>query len=303
MEVNIILFKKFIQIYFMLKELIKKREILIAPGVFNPISALLCKNMGYEVLYFSGASFSGSLALPDLGLITLTEVTYSVKQITSIVDLPIIVDANTGYGEAINVYRTVKELEKAGASAIHIEDQVLPKKCGHLEGKILINEEDMVKKIKMAIEARKNEEFLIIARTDARSVEGLERAIERAKIYVEAGADMIFPEALESIEEFKKFSKEIKVPLIANMTEFGKTPYITVEEFKEIGYKIVLFPVTLLRVSLYAMKEVLKEIKEKGTQKYFLDKMMSRKEFYELIGYNSYIEMDKKIANIKLKNF
>jgi methylisocitrate lyase len=281
----------------MLRELIKNREILIAPGVFNPITALLCKKMGFEVLYFSGASFSGSLALPDLGMITLTEVVEEVKKITSIVNLPLIVDANTGFGETINVYRTVKELERAGASAIQIEDQVMPKKCGHLEGKILVKEEDMVKKIRMAIEARKSEDFLIIARTDARSVEGLERAIERAKIYVEAGADMIFPEALESLEEFKEFAKNIKVPLVANMTEFGKTPYITVEEFKEAGYKIVLFPVTLLRVSLYAMKEVLKEIKEKGTQKYFLDKMMSRKEFYDLIDYYSYINLDKKVAN------
>jgi len=281
----------------MLRELIKNREILIAPGVFNPITALLCKKMGFEVLYFSGASFSGSLALPDLGMITLTEVVEEVKKITSIVNLPLIVDADTGFGETINVYRTVKELERAGASAIQIEDQVMPKKCGHLEGKILVKEEDMVKKIRMAIEARKSEDFLIIARTDARTVEGLERAIERAKIYVEAGADMIFPEALESLEEFKEFGKNIKVPLVANMTEFGKTPYITVEEFKEAGYKIVLFPVTLLRVSLYAMKEVLKEIKEKGTQKYFLDKMMSRKEFYDLIDYYSYINLDKKVAN------
>jgi methylisocitrate lyase len=281
----------------MLRELIKNKEILIAPGVFNPITALLCKKMGFEVLYFSGASFSGSLALPDLGMITLTEVVEEVKKITSIVNLPLIVDADTGFGETINVYRTVKELEKAGASAIQIEDQVMPKKCGHLEGKILVKEEDMVKKIRMAIEARKSEDFLIIARTDARTVEGLERAIERAKIYVEAGADMIFPEALESLEEFKEFGKNIKVPLVANMTEFGKTPYITVEEFKEAGYKIVLFPVTLLRVSLYAMKEVLKEIKEKGTQKYFLDKMISRKEFYDLIDYYSYINLDKKVAN------
>ena len=280
----------------MLRELIKNKEILIAPGVFNPITALLCKKMGFEILYFSGASFSGSLALPDLGMITLTEVVEEVKKITSIVNLPLIVDADTGFGETINVYRTVKELEKAGASAIQIEDQVMPKKCGHLEGKILVKEEDMVKKIRMAIEARKSEDFLIIARTDARTVEGLERAIERAKIYVEAGADMIFPEALESLEEFKEFGKNIKVPLVANMTEFGKTPYITIEEFKEAGYKIVLFPVTLLRVSLYAMKEVLKEIKEKGTQKYFLDKMMSRKEFYDLIDYYSYIDLDMKVS-------
>src|SRR5579875_904319 len=252
-----------------------------AIGVFNGISALLCQKLGFEILYLSGAAFSGSMALPDLGIITLTEVKRLVEEIRMVSNLPIIVDVDTGYGEAINVYRTVKELEAAGANAIQIEDQVMPKKCGHLEDKQLVNVEEMIKKIKMALHARKGDDFLIIARTDARTVEGIDSAIERAKLYLEAGADVIFPEALESLDEFKKFAKEVKAPLIANMTEFGKTPYLTLEEFRSAGYDIVLFPVTLLRASLFAMKEVLREIKDKGTQKDFLSKMMTRKEFYE----------------------
>ncbi len=277
-------------------ELIKENEIIVAPGVFNPISALLCKHFNFKAIYLSGAAYTGSLALPDLGIITLTEVAEEVRRIKSIVDLPLIVDANTGFGETINVLRAVRELEKAGASAIQIEDQVNPKKCGHLEGKMLVDEIEMAKKIKMAKESRKSEDFLIIARTDARSVEGLDRAIERAKLYLKAGADIIFPEALQSLDEFKEFSKKINGILMANMTEFGKTPYITVEEFKEAGCKIVIFPVTLLRASLFAMKEVLSEIKNKGTQKYILNKLMTREEFYQLIDYYGYIDFDNKIA-------
>jgi methylisocitrate lyase len=285
-----------------LRALIEGNEIIVAPGVFNPISALLCKNIGFKAVYLSGAALTGSLALPDLGIITLTEVAEEVRKIRRIVDLPIIVDADTGYGETINVFRAVKELETAGASAIQIEDQVNPKKCGHLEGKMLVDEIEMAKKIRMAKEARKNDDFLIIARTDARAVEGIERAIERAKLYLEAGADIIFPEALESFEEFKLFSSKVKCTLMANMTEFGKTPYITVEEFKEAGYKIVIFPVTLLRASLFAMKETLQEIKSKGTQKFVINKLMTRSEFYELIKYYDYIELDNKIAKSFLKD-
>jgi len=282
-----------------LRELLDKQA-RPAIGVYNGISALLCQKLGFEILYLSGASFSGSMALPDLGIITLPEVKRLVEEIRAVSDLPLIVDIDTGYGEAINVYRTIRELEAAGANAVHIEDQVMPKKCGHLEDKQLVSVDDMVKKIKMAINARKKDDFLIIARTDARTVEGLDSAIDRAKQYLEAGADMIFPEALESLEEFKKFAKEVRAPLIANMTEFGKTPYLTLKEFKEAGYDIVLFPVTLLRVSLYAMREVLKEIKEKGTQRDYLSKMMTRTEFYELIGYYNYIELDKKVASSTL---
>ena len=250
--------------------------------------------MGFKSVYLSGAALTGSLAMPDLGLITLTELSMFTRYITRVIRIPVIVDADTGFGEAINVERTVRELEDAGAAAIQIEDQILPKKCGHLAGKQLVSPDDMVRKIVAAVEARRKE-TLIIARTDARGVEGLEKAIERANMYVEAGADIIFPEALESLEEFKEFARRVKAPLLANMTEFGKTPYITVDEFKEAGYKIVIFPVTTFRASMKASKEVLEEIKMRGTQRYILDKLMTRREFYELIGYYEYEHRDKAI--------
>ncbi len=278
-----------------LRELMKKRDIIVAPGVYNPAVALLAERMGFEAIYLSGAALTGSLAMPDLGVITLSELTAMTRYITRVTRIPLIVDADTGFGEAINVVRTVRDLEDAGAAAIQLEDQVLPKKCGHLAGKKLVPPEEMVKKIVAAVNARRKE-TVIIARTDARGVEGLEEAIWRANLYVEAGADVIFPEALQSLEEFKEFARKVKAPLLANMTEFGKTPYITVEEFKEAGYKIVIFPVTTFRASMKASLIVLKEIKEKGTQKHILDQLMTRKEFYDLIGYYEYEKRDTDVA-------
>ena len=277
-----------------LRRLIRREPVIVAPGVYNAAVALLAERMGFKAAYLSGAALTGSMAMPDLGLITLSELALHASYITRVTRIPLIVDADTGFGEAINVQRAVRELEAAGAAAVQIEDQVLPKKCGHLAGKQLVPPEDMVKKIIAAAEARRRE-TVIIARTDARSVEGLEAAIERAQLYVEAGADVIFPEALESIEEFREFARKVKAPLLANMTEFGRTPYITVEEFREAGYKIVVFPVTTFRASMKASMEVLREIKERGTQKHVLDKLMTRKEFYELIGYHEYEEADKII--------
>ncbi len=280
-----------------LRRLIEERDIVVAPGVFNPAVALLAEKMGFEALYLSGAALTGSLAMPDLGIITLTELALFTSYITRVVSVPLIVDADTGFGEAINVQRTVRELEQAGAAAIQIEDQVLPKKCGHLSGKKLVPPEEMVKKIIAAVEARRKD-TVIIARTDARSVEGLDSAVERAKLYVEAGADVIFPEALQSLEEFEYFAKQLPgVPLLANMTEFGKTPYLTVEQFKQAGFKIVIFPVTTFRYAMGAVREALRVLKEEGTQKPLLDKMMTRWEFYELIGYKVYEEVDSKIAS------
>jgi len=280
-----------------LRRLLEERDIVVAPGVFNPAVALLAEKMGFEALYLSGAALTGSLAMPDLGIITLTELALFTSYITRVVSVPLIVDADTGFGEAINVQRTVRELEQAGAAAIQIEDQVLPKKCGHLSGKKLVPPEEMVKKIIAAVEARRRD-TVIIARTDARSVEGLDSAVERAKLYVEAGADVIFPEALRSLEEFEYFAKQLPgVPLLANMTEFGKTPYLTVEQFKQAGFKIVIFPVTTFRYAMGAVREALRVLKEEGTQKPLLDKMMTRWEFYELIGYKVYEEVDSKIAS------
>ncbi len=277
-----------------LRELLKKPGIIVAPGVFNPATALLVEKMGFKAAYLSGAALTGSLAMPDLGIITLSELVEMTRYITRVARIPLIVDADTGFGEAINVVRTVRELEEAGAAAVQIEDQVLPKKCGHLAGKQLIPPEEMAKKIRAAVEARRH--ILVIARTDARGVEGLEAAIERAQLYLEAGADIIFPEALESEEEFAEFARRVKAPLLANMTEFGRTPYITVKRFEELGYKIVIFPVTLFRVAMGAMREALKVLKEHGTQKPLLDKMMTRQEFYELIGYYEYEKRDTEIA-------
>ena len=277
-----------------LRELLKKEDIIVTPGVFDPASALLVESIGFKSAYLSGAALTGSLAMPDLGLITFSELLDATRRITNVINIPLIVDSDTGFGESLNVYRTVKELEEAGAAAIQIEDQDMPKKCGHLAGKKTISAEDMVKKIVAANNARKD--MLIVARTDSRATEGIEAAIERAKMYLEAGADVIFPEALTSLEEFKLFAKEVKAPLLANMTEFGKTPYITAQEFKEAGFKIVIFPVTTFRAAMKAMKDTLMEIKEKGTQKYILDKIMSREEFYQLIGYYEYEKRDNEFA-------
>jgi methylisocitrate lyase len=276
-------------------EVLRKADFLIIPGVFNPFTALLAEKVGFKAVYLSGGALTSSLGLPDLGVITLDEVAWMVRRIREVTDIPIIVDADTGFGEAINVYRAVKVLERAGVNAIQIEDQVLPKKCGHLNGKEVVRPKEMVEKIKAALKARK--EMLIIARVDSRGVYGLDDAIERGKMYLEAGADIIFPEALESKEEFARFAKEVKSPLLANMTEFGKTPLITAQEFKEMGYKYVIFPVTIFRVAAKAMKEALEVLLKEGTQKSLIDKMMTRKEQYEVINYYFYENLDKELAN------
>lgn len=268
-----------------LKGLMKK-GIVVMPGVFNAITARLVEDAGFKALYISGAGLANGVAgLPDIGLLTMTEVLTQSKYIIDAVDIPSLVDGDTGFGEAVNVERMVKELEGIGAGGVHIEDQELPKKCGHLPGKRLVSPQAMAEKVSTAVEARLDDDFLIIARTDARGIEGLDGAIKRANLYLEAGADAIFPEALESKEEFITFARELKAPLLANMTEFGKTPYITVEEFQEMGYSMVIFPLTTMRVMLKAVKEAIERLKLDGTQKGFLDKMFTREEVYRLIGY------------------
>ncbi|MFP3318181.1 MAG: methylisocitrate lyase [Thermoplasmata archaeon] len=279
-----------------LRRLISK-GITIAPGVFNGITAIIAERTGFRALYLSGSGIAGSMGLPDLSLTTLSEVSEEVRKIASVTRLPVIVDVDTGFGEALNVIRTVRMMESSGASAIHIEDQELPKKCGHLPGKKLIPENEMVKKIIAAVESRKNSDFIIIARTDARAVEGLEDAIRRANLYLEAGADMIFPEALETREEFGKFSKEVKAPLLANMTEFGKSPLLSASDLENLGYRIVIFPLTVFRASLLTAENVYREIFEKGTQSGILEKLMTRKRFYDLIGYDEYEAEDKNISD------
>lgn len=274
-----------------LRKLVGGKKIVVAPGVFSPVVARLAEKMGFRALYFSGAGFSNLLALPDLGVTTLTEVARATGQVTSQVRVPLIVDVDTGFGEALNVARTVEEMKKAGAAAIHIEDQVLPKRCGHLEGKELVEVDEMVKKLVSAKSAA-GRELLIIARTDARTVEGIDAAIERARTYTRAGADMLFPEALESREEFAEFRKKTSAPLMANMTEFGRTPYMSAADFEELGYSLVIFPVTAFRAMMKSVKQALAELRAHGTQKGMLGSLMTRKEFYELIDYYRYEEAD-----------
>lgn len=276
-----------------------EQGIIQLPGAHDAMAALLAKQTGFQALYLSGGAFSASLGLPDLGLITLSELATRTREISRATGLPILVDIDTGFGSVLHVTRTVHEMVEAGAAAVQMEDQDLPKKCGHLNGKKLVSTEEMCYKIQAARKA--NQEIVIVARTDAKAVEGIEAAIERAKAYVDAGADAIFPEALQTEEEFKRFAAEIKVPLLANMTEFGQTPYFTADQFAEWGYKMVIYPVTSLRVAAKAIEQVYRLIKETGTQKEALDKMQTRKELYETIGYFDYEALDNHIAKTVLK--
>ena len=277
------------------------RGMVVTPGVFNGISALIAEKHGFRALYLSGSGVAGGMGLPDLSLTSLSDVVEEVRRIKLVSGLPLIVDVDTGFGEVLNVERTVKEIERAGASAIHIEDQVLPKKCGHLEGKKLVEVEEMVEKIQAASKSKKNKDFIVIARTDARSVDGIDSAIERAKLYQRAGADGIFPEALESEEEFKEFAKKVKGILLANMTEFGKSPLLSAKELEKLGYRIVIFPLTAFRGALKKIDEVYSDLSKKGTQREFISNMMSRKEYYDLINYSSYEDEDKKLKEKSTK--
>jgi len=281
-----------------LRKLLSGKRTIAVPGVFNPAVALLAEDAGFECLYLSGSAFANSMGLPDLGVTTLTEIAAAAGRITTAVpSMPLIVDVDTGFGEVVNVARTVREMEKAGAAAIQIEDQVMPKRCGHLDGKEVVEPAEMAKKIIAAKDAAKTE-LVIIARTDAAEMEGLDRAIERAKLYQKAGADVIFPEALKSKEEFAEFAKKVRGPLLANMTEFGKTPYLSLSDFSSLGegYKLVIFPVTTFRVAMKAMRDALRELSKSGTQKRLLEKMMTRDEFYELTDYRSFERADQATA-------
>jgi len=279
-----------------LRKLLARGEIVPIPGVFSPSVALLAEKAGFRALYLSGAAFSGLLGLPDVGMVTLTEVAQAAGQITSRVDLPLIVDIDTGFGEVVNVARTVSEMERVNAAAVQIEDQVMPKKCGHLDGKELVEPEDMVEKVVAARGASRN--LVIVARTDAASVEGIDSAVERARLYVKAGADVIFPEALRTRSEFKEFARKLDAPLLANMTEFGKTEYIPVSEFRKMGYELVIFPVTAFRVMMGSVRAALEELSRSGTQKGLLKEMMTRDEFYDLIDYDSYARVDSSVEKI-----
>jgi methylisocitrate lyase len=265
------------------------------PGAPNALMGRLIEEMGFPAMYLSGAAFSaGVVGMPDIGLFTLTELAQQVQYLTAQVVTPVIVDADTGFGDTANVERTVVELERAGAAAIQLEDQELPKRCGHLSGKSLVSTDAMCAKVRAAVAARGDDSLVIIARTDARGVDSFEAAIDRARKYVAAGADWIFPEALATREEFAAFAMAIDVPLIANMTEFGKSPLLSFTELSEMGYAAVLYPVTLLRVAMKAAETALSILATDGTQRDLLDLMQTRQELYDLLDYNSYEERDRE---------
>ena len=269
-----------------LRELIFKEAVMM-PGVPNAAMARQVEQVGFNAVYISGAGMANATAgVPDIGLLTLTEVTQLASYIANVVKIPAIVDADTGFGGAENVARTIQELEKAGLAGCHIEDQEFPKRCGHLAGKSIVDVEEMVGKIKAAVAVRRDPDFMIIARTDARAVEDFDRAVERAGEYLAAGADAIFPEALQSADEFRDFAKAIDLPLLANMTEFGKSPLLSFKELCDFGYKMVIFPMSAFRVAMKASEGFLHALKKAGTQSDWLDKMQTRQELYDLLDYD-----------------
>ena len=281
-----------------LKSLIDDNQYVLTPGVFSPLIAMMAEKKGFKSLYFSGAAFSAMKGIPDIGIFTFQELFDAVIEITKMSNLPLIVDVDTGFGEVINVTRTVSDLESIGVAAIQIEDQLFPKRCGHLEGKEIIESNEFAKKIYAAKSVSKD--MLVIARTDAKAVEGIDSAIERAKLYKDAGADIIFPEALETEEEFKFFAESVNGEMLANMTEFGKTPYYPAEKFADMGYKIIIYPVSSLRTALNAISDLFDEIMETGTQVKFVEDMLTRKDLYNLINYDSYVKMDKSLGGYDL---
>jgi len=279
-----------------LKNKLTKKKILRFPGAYNPLSAKLINEIGFDGIYISGAIMSNDLGLPDIGLTTLKEVSYRANQISRVTDLPSIVDADTGFK---NCKKTIETFEKLGLSACHIEDQIDEKRCGHLDNKEIISSKEMEKKIKSCVSARKDTNFLIIARTDANMVEGLDKTIDRVKAYEDAGADIIFPEAMKDEKDFEKIRKNSKVSLLANMTEFGKSKLLSASELENLGYNIVIYPVTTQRLAMKNVEDGLRVIFKDGHQNNIIDKMQTRKRLYELVDYEKYNTPDKKITDFK----
>lgn len=277
------------------REALARPQIFQLPGAHNGQAAIQAKKAGFDGLYLSGAAMTASMGLPDLGIITVDEVAFFIRQIVRSSGLPLLVDGDTGYGEALNVMHMVRTFEDAGAGAVHLEDQILPKKCGHLNGKKLADAHDMGAKVAAA--AKASRDIVVVARTDAAGVEGFDAAVARAKLYVEAGADAIFPEALNTREMFEKFAKELPgVPLLANMTEFGKTPFYTAQEFEDMGYKMVIWPVSSLRIANKAQADLYEAIKRDGGAHNMVDRMQTRAELYETIGLHDYEALDASIV-------
>lgn len=275
-------------------------ELLLLPGAFNPLSAKLIEAKAFDGVYISGAVMSADLGLPDIGLTTLSEVALRSQQIVRVTDLPALVDADTGFGEPMNVARTVQTLEDAGVAALHIEDQVNPKRCGHLDGKQVVDEVTAVQRIRAAVTARRDENLLIMARTDIRALEGLDAAIDRAKALVDAGADAIFPEAMLDLSEFAAMRAALDVPILANMTEFGKSDLFTTSQLADVGVNVVIFPVSLLRAAMGAATRALDTLLEQGSLKSMLGEMQHRVDLYELLDYASYQAYDADIFNFDL---
>jgi methylisocitrate lyase len=283
------------------REDLKSGRLLRFPGAFSPIVALAVERQGFDGIYVSGAALSADLGLPDIGLTTLTEIAQRSYQIARVTALPTIVDIDTGFGEPMSAARTVQTFEDFGIAGVHLEDQVNPKRCGHLDNKSVVSAGDMVKKIRAAAQAKRDPNFLIMARSDARAIEGLDKMIDRAKAYVDAGADMIFPEAMETASEFEAVRKALDgVPILANMTEFGKSRLLTVSELERIGINLVIYPVTTLRLAMKAVEQGLQSIKQHGTQEQILDRMQHRRELYDLIRYEDYNAFDQDLFNFKV---
>jgi methylisocitrate lyase len=279
-----------------LKNKLSKQKILKFLGAYNPLTAKLIAEIGFEGIYISGGVMANDLGIPDIGLTTLKEVSYRANQISRVTDLPSIVDADTGFGDC---KKTVETFEQLGLSGCHIEDQIDEKRCGHLDNKEIIPLEKMINKIKTAVNSKKDNNFLIIARTDANSVEGLKKTIDRVKAYEDAGADIIFPEAMKDEKEFELIRKNLKVNLLANMTEFGKSKLLSANELENLGYNIVIYPVTTQRLAMKNVEDGLLTIMNDGHQNNIIDKMQTRKRLYELVEYEKYNTSDKKITDFK----
>lgn len=280
---------------------LKSGKLLRFPGAMNPLTAMMIEQKGFDGVYISGAVLSADLGLPDIGLTTLSEVAGRGHQIARVTELPAIIDIDTGFGEPMSAARTVQVMEEQGIAGCHLEDQENPKRCGHLDNKSVLPVADVVRKIAAAAKAKRDSNFILIARTDARASEGLDKAIDRAKAYVDAGADMIFPEAMQDEKEFEAMRKAIKAPLLANMTEFGKSKLLTAAQLEKLGYNLVIYPVTTLRLAMGAIDRGLDVIKKEGTQESLLDVMQHRKDLYALLRYEDYNSFDQNIFNFKLK--
>ena len=275
---------------------LKEKKLLRFPGAYNPLCAKLIAEIGFDGVYISGGVMSNDLGIPDIGLTTLKHVSYRAGQIAKVTDLPTIVDADTGFADCS---KTIETFEEMGLSGCHIEDQIAEKRCGHLDNKELISKDEMVKKIKEAVDSRKDQNFSVIVRTDANLVEGLEKTIERVKAYEAAGADIIFPESMKDEKEFESIRKNSKVFLLANMTEFGKSKLLSTKELKDLGYNIVIYPVTTQRLAMKSVEDGLRSIFKDGHQNNIIDKMQTRKRLYELVEYEKYNTPDKKITDFK----